>query len=87
MVAQPPVRPAEADIAAATLGPPASGGWTPASWRSKEARQMPKYDNPDLVTEVEAILTKQAPLVFAGEVCCCRGEDVGVRGGGVGSDL
>ncbi|CAN0452996.1 unnamed protein product, partial [Hapterophycus canaliculatus] len=70
MVAQPPTKAAEADVAS-LLDPPSSaaaGGWSPSSWRARVARQMPKYDDPALVTEVEGILAKQAPLVFAGEV-------------------
>lgn len=65
MVAQPPTKPAETDVASSSTG---TGSWSPSSWRGKEARQMPKYDNPGLVVEVEEILAKQAPLVFAGEV-------------------
>lgn len=74
MVAQPPTK--EAEVEVASSGSSASG-WSPASWRKGVARQMPKYDDPSLVTEVEGILAKQAPLVFAGEVCvwvcvgCC----------------
>ncbi|CAN0411297.1 unnamed protein product [Ectocarpus sp. 12 AP-2014] len=67
MVAQPPTKPVEAEVAPSS--PVSSTGWSPATWRNKEARQMPKYDDPALVTEVEDILAKQAPLVFAGE---CR---------------
>ncbi|CAM9918382.1 unnamed protein product [Pylaiella littoralis] len=68
MVAQPPTR--EAEVASPVSSSPlSSSGWSPTSWRQKEARQMPKYDDPKLVTEVEGILAKQAPLVFAGE---CR---------------
>ncbi|CAM9180768.1 unnamed protein product [Ectocarpus sp. 6 AP-2014] len=67
MVAQPPTKPAEAEVAPSS--PVSSTGWSPATWRNREARQMPKYDDPALVTEVEDILAKQAPLVFAGE---CR---------------
>lgn len=67
MVAQPPTKPAEtAEVASASSS--SAGAWSPTSWRGKVARQMPKYDEPSLVTEVEGILAKQAPLVFAGEV-------------------
>lgn len=69
MVAQPSTRPAESEVAS-TFGA-SSSSWSPASWRRKEAQQMPKYDDPALVTEVEGILAKQAPLVFAGEVRAC----------------
>lgn len=67
MVAQPPTK--EAEVASSVSSSPVSpAGWSTTSWRQKKARQMPKYDDPDLVTEVEGILAKQAPLVFAGEV-------------------
>lgn len=68
MVAQPPTK--EAEVASSVSSASSAGGWSPASWRKNVARQMPKYDDPALVTEVEGILAKQAPLVFAGEVCC-----------------
>lgn len=70
MVAQPPTK--EPEVASSVSSASSSaGGWSPASWRKNVARQMPKYDDPNLVTEVEGILAKQAPLVFAGEVCVC----------------
>lgn len=67
MVAQPTVKSATtaADVASSMNR---VGAWSPSSWRTKEARQMPKYDDPSLVDEVEQILSRQAPLVFAGEV-------------------
>lgn len=65
MVAQPPTKPVEAEVASSVRS---TGGWSPSSWRARLARQMPKYEDPSLVTEVEGILAKQAPLVFAGEV-------------------
>ncbi|HEX5379336.1 MAG TPA: 3-deoxy-7-phosphoheptulonate synthase class II [Phenylobacterium sp.] len=42
--------------------------WTPASWRSKEAKHVPS-DYPDLaaLANVEQILRGMPPLVFAGE--------------------
>lgn len=67
MVAQRPTIPAEAPV---TSSSGASLGWSPSSWRSKKAQQMPKYEDPALLEEVEGILAKQAPLVFAGEVRC-----------------
>lgn len=75
MVAQPPTKEAEvASSSVASASPSSAAGWSPTSWRKNVARQMPKYDDPKLVTEVEDILAKQAPLVFAGEVgvpfCC-----------------
>lgn len=50
---------------------------------------MPKYDDPGLVVEVEEILAKQAPLVFAGEVRHDRNFDRKCKlrvGLGAGSD-
>ena len=42
--------------------------WTPASWRTKPAKQLPTYgeNNPHL-TSAEAELCRMPPLVFAGE--------------------
>ena len=42
--------------------------WTPASWRTKPAKQLPTYgeNNPELAF-AEAELAKMPPLVFAGE--------------------
>ncbi|CAN0315010.1 unnamed protein product, partial [Discosporangium mesarthrocarpum] len=42
--------------------------WSPTTWRSLEAKQMPKYDSLEDVEAAENIIAKQAPLVFAGEV-------------------
>lgn len=41
--------------------------WSPDSWRSKTAKQMPTYADPAKVQAVEARLAKLPPLVFAGE--------------------
>ena len=41
--------------------------WTPASWRSKPARQMPDYPDAEALAKVEAQLSRYPPLVFAGE--------------------
>lgn len=78
MVAQPPTKPAEAEVAPSS--PVSSTGWSPTTWRNREARQMPKYDDPALVTEVEGILAKQAPLVFAGEVSCAAAAAAATEG-------
>ncbi len=43
--------------------------WRPDSWRRKPARQMPEYDDPGRLREVERRLSGFPPLVFAGE---CR---------------
>ncbi|MHA7879374.1 MAG: class II 3-deoxy-7-phosphoheptulonate synthase [Saccharospirillum sp.] len=41
--------------------------WTPASWRQHTLRQMPTYPDAEALRAVEAELSKQPPLVFAGE--------------------
>src|ERR1700756_1883052 len=41
--------------------------WSPDSWRSKPALQMPEYPDPTALAEVEAQLATFPPLVFAGE--------------------
>jgi len=50
--------------------PPAANdetGWSPPSWRSRPARQMPFYENAAKLAEVESRLRGYPPLVFAGE--------------------
>ena len=41
--------------------------WTPDSWRTKPAKQMPAYDDQAALQRAEARLAKMPPLVFAGE--------------------
>jgi 3-deoxy-7-phosphoheptulonate synthase len=41
--------------------------WTPAAWRSHEARQQPRWPDADELKSAEAALAAQPPLVFAGE--------------------
>src|ERR1700675_1102250 len=41
--------------------------WSPDSWRSKPAVQLPEYPDRKLLAEVEAQLSTFSPLVFAGE--------------------
>ncbi|MCW8916252.1 MAG: 3-deoxy-7-phosphoheptulonate synthase class II [Magnetovibrio sp.] len=41
--------------------------WTPASWRSKKAIQMPNYPDPEALRAVEERLSVVPPLVSAGE--------------------
>ncbi len=41
--------------------------WTPRSWRSRPARQLPEYPDEQALREVEARLASFPPLVFAGE--------------------
>jgi 3-deoxy-7-phosphoheptulonate synthase len=41
--------------------------WSPASWRSKPARQLPSYPDPAALAAVEERVRRFPPLVFAGE--------------------
>lgn len=41
--------------------------WTPDSWRSKPAKQMPVYPDAEVLNDVERQLAGFPPLVFAGE--------------------
>ncbi len=41
--------------------------WTPETWRGREARQMPTYDDTAKLQAAEDKLAKLPPLVFAGE--------------------
>lgn len=41
--------------------------WSPDSWRSKPAKQLPTYPDPSKVEAVEQRLSSYPPLVFAGE--------------------
>ena len=41
--------------------------WSPDSWRSKPAKQMPTYPDPSKVEAVEQRLSSYPPLVYAGE--------------------
>lgn len=44
-----------------------NGGWTPDSWKSKKALQMPQYPDPQQLDSVIETLKTFPPLVFAGE--------------------
>jgi 3-deoxy-7-phosphoheptulonate synthase len=46
---------------------PNAAKWSPDSWRSKPALQMPEYPDRKALAEVEAQLASYPPLVFAGE--------------------
>jgi 3-deoxy-7-phosphoheptulonate synthase len=41
--------------------------WTPDSWKSHEARQLPNYPDAAALTAAEKTLSNYPPLVFAGE--------------------
>jgi 3-deoxy-7-phosphoheptulonate synthase len=44
-----------------------SKNWTPDSWRTKTAKQLPTYGDRAALADAEARLAKLPPLVFAGE--------------------
>jgi 3-deoxy-7-phosphoheptulonate synthase len=41
--------------------------WSPDSWRSKPAKQLPTFDDAETLADAEQELQKMPPLVFAGE--------------------
>jgi 3-deoxy-7-phosphoheptulonate synthase len=41
--------------------------WSPESWRTRPAQQLPEYPDPAALAEIEARLQCYPPLVFAGE--------------------
>src|SRR5215469_10967107 len=41
--------------------------WSPSSWRSRPAQQMPVYEDTAALAHAEARLRRYPPLVFAGE--------------------
>ena len=46
--------------------------WSPDSWRSKPALQMPNYPDSSVLEATEARLASFPPLVFAGEARALR---------------
>ncbi len=55
--------------------------WTPDSWRSKPAKQLPKYDDQESLEAVEKVLSGYPPLVFAGEARKLKSHMAKVAGG------
>eukprot|EP00002_Diphylleia_rotans_P011506 TRINITY_DN2272_c0_g3_i3.p1 TRINITY_DN2272_c0_g3~~TRINITY_DN2272_c0_g3_i3.p1 ORF type:complete len:494 (-),score=110.56 TRINITY_DN2272_c0_g3_i3:812-2293(-) len=47
---------------------PTPEGWTPSSWRTKTAKQLPHYEDQAAVTKATDTLSALPPLVHAGEV-------------------
>src|SRR5262245_12252340 len=45
----------------------AASTWTPESWRSMPAQQLPSYEDGKRLSDVESQLAGYPPLVFAGE--------------------
>ncbi|WP_343895621.1 class II 3-deoxy-7-phosphoheptulonate synthase [Craurococcus roseus] len=68
-------RPANDDAAAADRG------WSPSSWRSRPARQIPAYEDAAQLANVEDRLRRFPPLVFAGEARDLRRELAEVAAG------
>ena len=60
---------------------PRPDGWSPASWRSRPARQMPAYEDAAQLAAVETRLRGFPPLVFAGEARDLRRELADVAAG------
>lgn len=59
----------------------AATNWTPQSWQTKPARQMPDYADKALLDDVEARLRRNPPLVFAGEARNLKSRLAEVAGG------
>ena len=63
--------------------------WQPHSWRSRPVQQMPNYQDPAALAEVEGRLATYPPLVFAGEARTlkerlaevCQGQAFMLQGG------
>lgn len=55
--------------------------WSPDSWKTKPAKQLPNYSDENVLAEVEAELAKQPPLVFAGEARNLKAELANVSEG------
>ena len=63
--------------------------WQPHSWRSRPVQQMPNYQDPAALAEVEGRLATSPPLVFAGEARTlkerlaevCQGQAFMLQGG------
>ena len=59
---------------------PSTSTWSPESWRSKKALQMPEYPDAKQLEAAVTELKRCPPLIFAGEVrawtsctsCSCR---------------
>ena len=71
-----------------TIHPP-DEAWSPASWRQRPARQLPRYADARRLADAEARLAAQPPLIFPGEIsqlktrlaAVARGEAFLLQGG------
>ena len=57
-----------AAVAVAAPLAPGAAAWSPESWRTKKALQMPDYRDPEALKAATAELRRCPPLIFAGEV-------------------
>ncbi|MGF1563056.1 MAG: class II 3-deoxy-7-phosphoheptulonate synthase [Geminicoccaceae bacterium] len=57
------------------------GTWTPSSWRSRPAMQLPDYPDKAKLAEVEGLLATYPPLVFAGEARALKAQLAKVSAG------
>ena len=55
--------------------------WNPDSWKTHEARHLPRYEDASALSEAEATLRNYPPLVFAGEARALKAELAGVSRG------
>ncbi|HZU63108.1 MAG TPA: 3-deoxy-7-phosphoheptulonate synthase class II [Novosphingobium sp.] len=55
--------------------------WTPDSWKTREARHLPVYNDAEELGRVEQTLAKFPPLVFAGEARALKAELADVAAG------
>ncbi len=55
--------------------------WSPDSWKSHEARHLPKYEDADALAAAEATLKDYPPLVFAGEARALKNDLAEVAAG------
>jgi len=55
--------------------------WTPDSWKAREARHLPSYDDAAALAEAEQTLASYPPLVFAGEARALKAELAEVANG------
>ena len=58
-----------------------SANWSPASWRTHEAAQLPAYPDPDALARVEARLARSEPLAAVADIIHCRAQLAQVAAG------
>jgi 3-deoxy-7-phosphoheptulonate synthase len=58
-----------------------ASNWTPESWKAREARHLPAYEDGAAVAAVEKTLTSFPPLVFAGEARALKADLAEVAAG------